>query len=55
MAASAFGLRGHYGTRMVGGGFGGCTVSVVEEVGWRMDFATALAERYKKATGIDAP
>ena len=53
MVEAAEGLSGHYGTRMVGGGFGGCTVSVVEESAVH-GFTHELAERYKKATGIEA-
>jgi len=53
MAASAFGIRGHFGTRMVGGGFGGCTVSLVKR-DMAKAFETELAQRYKKATGLDA-
>jgi galactokinase len=51
MVASAEGLDGHYGTRMTGGGFGGCTVSLVEKDG-AGEFARVLAERYRNATGL---
>lgn len=46
----AMSLPGCYGSRMTGGGFGGCTVSLVaaEAVD---GFAQALAERYVAATG----
>jgi galactokinase len=46
----AMSLPGCYGSRMTGGGFGGCTVSLVavEAVD---GFAKALAERYVAATG----
>jgi galactokinase len=44
-------LRGVYGSRMMGGGFGGCTVNLVQEVVVE-DFRAEVSEGYKKATGI---
>ena len=43
--------RGVYGARMTGGGFGGCTVNLVEksEVG---RFSSGVSEAYKATTGI---
>lgn len=41
------------GSRMTGGGFGGCTISIVMRSGVE-DFKKTVAERYKKATGYDA-
>jgi galactokinase len=43
---------GTYGTRMTGGGFGGCTVNIVE----RRDaqaFSTYIAAAYRRETGIE--
>jgi len=51
MVESAAGLPGHFGTRMVGGGFGGCTVSLVRKNAAKR-FAEDLARRYRKATGL---
>ena len=46
-------LAGCYGARMTGGGFGGCTVNLVEEN--RADqFRQEIHDRYHIATGIDA-
>ena len=46
-------LSGCYGARMTGGGFGGCTVNLVEES--RADqFRQEIRTRYRAATGIDA-
>ena len=43
-------LPGVYGARMTGGGFGGCTVNLVEAAA--VEAVTAeLAARYKQATG----
>ena len=53
MVGAAVGINGHYGTRMTGGGFGGCTVSLVEK-GKAAQFAAELARRYGKATGLEA-
>ncbi len=51
MVDAAEGLPGFIGGRMTGGGFGGCTVNLVREENVA-DFATQIAERYQKATGI---
>jgi galactokinase len=53
MVAAAAGLPGLHGIRMTGGGFGGSTVSLVEESEAKA-FASALAERYRAATGLTA-
>ncbi|HEX2473972.1 MAG TPA: galactokinase [Lacipirellulaceae bacterium] len=45
--------RGVIGSRMTGGGFGGCTVSLVE-TGKVNDVAKFLAENYQTKTGIEA-
>lgn len=44
-------LPGLIGARLTGGGFGGCTVNLVQ-VDQAQDFASALGSRYAKATGI---
>ena len=44
-------LPGLIGARLTGGGFGGCTINLVEKE-HASQFATVLAERYQKATGI---
>jgi galactokinase len=41
---------GVIGTRMTGGGFGGCTVSLVEKSGAER-FVTSMQQRYEAATG----
>jgi len=51
MVASAQGLRGFIGGRMMGGGFGGCTINLVHTE-HADHFAQGIAERYRKATGI---
>jgi galactokinase len=53
MVAAAQGLPGVVGARLTGGGFGGCTVNLVEAA--RADeFSQRLHDEYKAATGIDA-
>ncbi len=45
-------VDGVFGCRMTGGGFGGCTVSLVETA--KVDAVIAeISSRYKEATGID--
>jgi len=51
MVEAAKGLPGCYGARMTGGGFGGCTVNLVE--GNKAEaFAKEIAARYERATRI---
>ena len=45
-------LPGLMGARLTGGGFGGCTINLVDKDS-AAAFAEALKERYRKATGID--
>lgn len=52
MVESAEGLPGYCGGRMTGGGFGGCTVNLVRSEN-AADFANKIAERYRRAIGID--
>ena len=51
MVEVAEGLPGYYGGRMTGGGFGGCTVNLVDH-SKASEFAQKVAERYQRATGI---
>jgi galactokinase len=51
MAEAAEGLPGYYGGRMTGGGFGGCTLNLVEATE-ADSFADAIAGRYQRAMGI---
>jgi galactokinase len=53
MVAEAQGLPGLIGARLTGGGFGGCTVNLVEEE-MAARFVEALRGQYRAATGIDA-
>jgi galactokinase len=53
LVAIAVGLPGCYGARMTGGGFGGCTVNLVEE-NKAEQFREAIHTAYRAATGIDA-
>jgi galactokinase len=43
--------EGVYGSRMTGGGFGGCTITLVESAS-AMDFQNTLSRKYKDITGI---
>jgi len=45
-------VPGLIGARLTGGGFGGCTINVVE-IEHAAAFAKALKEKYHQATGID--
>jgi len=51
LAASAMEIEGVLGSRMTGGGFGGCTITLVREDGVE-SFCRILAERYMSETGI---
>ena len=44
---------GVYGARMTGGGFGGCTVNLMQ-VGAEVDFASRLVSEYRRLHGLDA-
>jgi galactokinase len=46
-------LPGLIGARLTGGGFGGCTINLVQQEN-ATAFAAELKERYRQATGIDA-
>jgi galactokinase len=46
--------QGVYGSRMTGGGFGGCTITLVES-GAVEEFQETISRKYKDATGIAAP
>jgi len=52
MVDVAEGLPGYYGGRMIGGGFGGCTLHLVEAA--HADaFAGRIARRFHRATGVE--
>ena len=53
MVEAAEGLPGYIGGRMTGGGFGGCTINLVER-GNAQAFAETVAARYRERTGVDA-
>ena len=53
LAEEAWKLPYVIGSRMTGGGFGGCTVSIVEEK-FVDDFKKAIGEVYKEKTGKEA-
>jgi galactokinase len=46
-------LPGLIGARLTGGGFGGCTINLVEQE-HAAEFAKTLKARYREATGIEA-
>lgn len=52
MVKCAQGLPGYFGSRLSGGGFGGCTVNLVE-VDKAEEFADELARRYKEKSGLE--
>jgi len=53
MVEAAEGLPGYYGGRMTGGGFGGCTVNLVES-GYAEAFRESVARRYREQTRISS-
>ena len=52
LAAEAWKIPGVIGSRMTGGGFGGCTVSIVKEDAVE-NFKETIAKNYKEQTGLD--
>ncbi len=48
---TAIGIHGCYGARMTGGGFGGCTVNLVEP-GTVLSFSESIGARYRERFGI---
>lgn len=52
MASEAWKIDGVLGSRMTGGGFGGCTVSLVKDEAIET-FKQQVGENYKKITGIE--
>ena len=52
MVEEARKIDGVIGSRMTGGGFGGCTVSVVKDEAIE-NFIAVVGENYKKKTGLD--
>ena len=52
MVELARGVEGSFGSRMTGGGFGGCTVSLVE-AGAVDRFAAIVGKAYREATGMN--
>ena len=46
--------EGVYGSRMTGGGFGGCTISLVQSQSVE-EFQRTITHKYKNATGISGP
>jgi galactokinase len=51
MVEAAEGLPGYYGGRMTGGGFGGCTLNLVETT-CADTFSDQISKRYQQRTGI---
>lgn len=52
LAEEARKIKGVYGSRMTGAGFGGCTITLVEKS--EIDnFSKKIKENYKKKTGLD--
>jgi galactokinase len=51
MVELAEGLPGYHGGRMTGGGFGGCTLNLVEAAD-AQDFANQISSRYQRAAGV---
>ena len=53
LAQEAWKIKGVIGSRMTGGGFGGCTVSLVKDEAID-EFNQKVGQEYKEITGIDA-
>ncbi|MBQ7577292.1 MAG: galactokinase [Synergistaceae bacterium] len=53
LAKLAWDFPGVIGSRMTGGGFGGCTVSIVKDDSVK-DFISSIGAKYKELTGRDA-
>jgi galactokinase len=53
MVEIARGFGGNHGARMTGGGFGGCTINLVD-AGKCEEFSAHIRNAYKRATGIAA-
>ncbi len=51
LAETAIDQAGVYGSRMMGGGFGGCTISIVQEADID-SFVRGVAEEYARRTGL---
>lgn len=51
MVALARNQKGVYGARMTGGGFGGCTINLVE-ANMIPEFQKSMAREYQKMTGL---
>lgn len=49
---AAAGMNGVIGARMMGGGFGGCTLNLVAKAAVT-DFKRKIAERYREGTGLE--
>jgi galactokinase len=54
MVELALKMEGVYGARMTGGGFGGCTINVVD-AGRAQRFSEEIAEAYPREIGAPAP
>ncbi|MBQ4371893.1 MAG: galactokinase, partial [Firmicutes bacterium] len=52
LAETAWSVPGVYGSRITGGGFGGCTVSIVKKSSEEL-FKSKVSEAYRAAFGID--
>jgi len=52
LAELAWGIEGVYGSRITGGGFGGCTVSIVKDSAIE-EFKKNVSEGYKEKTGLE--
>ena len=52
MVELAEGLPGYFGGRMTGGGFGGCTLNLVEATDAQL-FADQISGRYQRAVGVE--